>query len=488
MPDSVIVQNSSKVPTRIVIVAGTYDGVLVGWDTRQEEDEEENGKEGEEKALKMSFAFTAHEGSVRALCIANSSTKQQPGQVISAGYIDESLILLDLHKNQQVGEAKLPMELGTPLCIALAPWSAPTHALVGTSSGKIAMYSLGDDNNATTNNDMNKKKKSMNHNHWNIVHILSGHSTTTNNSNTGVSCIATHPSGKLALSSGNRDSTICVWDLTKGRLAHIHKLPTSTNSKKKNISNIVWSEDGIYFAFSYESHVCVRHATTGEDLLDTDLNTSNDNNNKTQRVNDMCFLSSFSSYAFLAAVCDDGSLPVFCIDPVASTRVRAIMAIQGVDRIVVGTDRLKFIRPLSNFLVVTANTGGVLSIIDLEGAMRILLSDVSENDDDEDNSHGENEEDEEEFAAEILASVRVGSGARITNLAVWCSNEEAGEMQKPEVNTNKMKLTEFSAKKEEEDNGDEDLTTRARKLVQQAKKRQKKEHQKKTKQTKFQNA
>lgn len=200
------------------------------------------------------------------------------------------------------------------------------------------------------------------------------------------------------------------------------------------------------------------------------------------------FFIPFSSYAFLAAVCDDGSLPVFCIDPVASTRVRAIMAIQGVDRIVVGTDRLKFIRPLSNFLVVTANTGGVLSIIDLEGAMRILLSDVSENDDDEDNSHGENEEDEEEFAAEILASVRVGSGARITNLAVWCSNEEAGEMQKPEVNTNKMKLTEFSAKKEEEDNGDEDLTTRARKLVQQAKKRQKKEHQKKTKQTKFQNA
>lgn len=486
MPDSVLVQNSSKVPDRIVIVAGTYDGVLVGWDTRQEEDKEENRKEGEDNALKMSFAFTAHEGSVRALCIANSSTKQQPGQVISAGYIDESLILLDLHKNQQVGEAKLPMELGTPLCVSLAPWNAPTHALVGTSSGKIAMYSLGDDIISTTNNEMNKKKKSKDRNQWNIVHILSGHSTATNNSNTGVSCIATHPSGKLALSSGNRDSTICVWDLTKGRLAHIHKLPASANSKKKNISNIVWSEDGIYFAFSYESHVCVRHATTGQDLLDLDLNTSNDNNNKTQRVNDMCFLSSFSSYAFLAAVCDDGSLPVFCIDPGASTKVRAIMAIQGVDRIVVGTDRLKFIRSLSNFLVVTANTGGVLSIIDLEGAVRILLSDVSENSDGEDNSDGENEEDEEEFAAEILASVRVGSGARITNLAVWCTNEEA--MQEPEVNTNNLIRKEFSGKEEEEDNSDEDLTARARKLVQQAKKRQKKEHQKKPKQTKFQKA
>ncbi len=50
----------------------------------------------------------------------NSAEQHQPGQVVSEGYLDESLVLLDLNKHQQVGEAKLPIELGTPTCI-LAP-------------------------------------------------------------------------------------------------------------------------------------------------------------------------------------------------------------------------------------------------------------------------------------------------------------------------------------------------------------------------------
>jgi WD40 repeat protein len=483
--------DNDSFPCRVVIVAGTYDGVLVGWDTEGQEEEIEEGEKNK-VSLKMSFAFTAHEGSVRSICIANNKNtsknceQQQPGQVVSAGYLDESLVLLDLLKHQQVGEAKLPMELGTPTCLSFAPpYSAPTHALVGTSSGKIAIYSLGDGDDVDDYaNPAKKRSKKKQSNPWNIVHILSGHSSTSTSTTAGVSCIATHPTGKLALSSGNRDSTICVWDLMKGRLAHVHKLNSSSknSTNKVDVTNLVWSKDGRYFSFSYDSCICVRHATTGQDLLDVDLNSSS-NSRRAKRVNDMCFLPSSSSWLFLAAVCDDGSLPVFCIDTTISSSsplhlVRAIMAIHGVDRIVVGTDRLKFIRSLSNFFVVTANTGGVVSIIDLAGAVSILLSDVAaENETAKTTDDG----DEEESAAEILTSVRVGSGARITNIAAWCchNNSRQDGKQVVEQQLDPSEPKDISAGDEGNmaaTTNNEDLTIRARKLVQQAKKRQRREN------------
>lgn len=479
-------------PSRVVIVAGTYDGVLIGWDTEEQGEEREDVKDDDEVqvCLKMTFAFTAHEGSIRSICIANcksngnSAEQHQPGQVVSAGYLDESLVLLDLNKHQQVGEAKLPIELGTPTCIAFAPADgAPTHALVGTSSGKIAVYSLidGDDLYEQTNVAKKRNKNKMS-NTWNIVHILSGHSGTSTSTAPGVSCIAIHPTGKLALSSGNRDSTICVWDLMKGRLAHIHKLSPRSNSSpnKVDISNLVWSKDGIFFSFCHDSFIYVRHAITGRVYLDADLNEGS-HSHKGKRVNDMCFLSPSATWLFLALVCDDGSLPVFCIDTRSSTSsssvIHAIMAIHGIDRVVVGTDRLKFIRSISSNFVVTANAGGVISIIDLSGAVKMLLSDITAGkESDLDNDYG----DEEELAAEFVTSVRVGTGARITHIAVWCpqSNTQQGDKaaveQKLKQSTNKSSLKGLPLEEAgaAADDNSRELTIRARELVEQAKKRQ----------------
>jgi len=115
---------------------------------------------------------------------------------------------------------------------------------------------------------------------------------------------------------------------------------------------------------------------------------------------------------------------------------RAIMAIEPVDGLAAGDDRFKCIRSVaggSGFLVVTANSGGVVSLMDLEGAARMMLDDADDDGDDDDDSEDEkndsrnrtggdddDEDDEEvEAAVEILDSVRVGSGARITDLAVW---------------------------------------------------------------------
>jgi hypothetical protein len=146
---------------------------------------------------------------------------------------------------------------------------------------------------------------------------------------------------------------------------------------------------------------------------------------------------------------------------------------------VVGTDRLKFIRSLSSFYVVTANTGGVVSIIDLSGAVKMLLSDVTtaEKDMDQLNDYG----DEEELAAEFLTSVRVGTGARITYIAVWHSQndtqhgDKSAAQQQLNHRTNKSSPKSLSSEEAgvAADDNNRELTIRARQLVEQAKKRQK---------------
>ncbi len=138
---------------------------------------------------------------------------------------------------------------------------------------------------------------------------------------------------------------------------------------------------------------------------------------------------------------------------------RAIMAIEPVDGVVAGDERFKFIRSIeggSGFLVVTPNSGGVVSIMDLKGAVRMMLSpDRYDDDDDEDgdddgdgrrkstskrnggkddddqstdslsdNDDQDEDEEEVEAAVEILDSVRVGSGARITDLVVWSYEQD----------------------------------------------------------------
>ncbi len=116
---------------------------------------------------------------------------------------------------------------------------------------------------------------------------------------------------------------------------------------------------------------------------------------------------------------------------------RAIMAIEPVEGIVAGDNRFKYIQSVeggSGFLVVTANSGGVVSLMDLEGAVRMMLTPENENDEDsKDDTYddGGDEEDskndEFEAAVEIIDSVWIGSRARITDLAVWSYGGEGND-------------------------------------------------------------
>jgi len=498
---------TTKLPDRLFVVAGTYDGVLAGWDTVIDEkpevenplddpsmnksektlkflfkDRSENQSD-DNSYLKLKFAMPVHEGSVRSVCIASglennnkkknvthnndvaqsfdgvtkkrkriqdtthsaktqqNSTIQQthagnqstlssvtPELLLSTGY-DETMAVFSLSKHVQSGELKTPSDLGTPTCSCFAPplTAFPTHALIGMSSGKIIIYKRKD---------------------WTVQHILSGHD------DRGITCLTVHPTGKLAL-SGGKDGKIVLWDLVKGKLAFVYKIPNPAKGVHSTVNDIIWSDDGRRYAFcTHDGKVTARDVASGKDLLDIQL---------PHRANQITFIGGDEGM-FLAAACDDGSLPVFLIDEVddeeeeeIKTR-RAIMAIEPVLGPSPGDERFKCIRTVkggSGFLVVTANSGGCVSIIDLENAARMIMEDdgdglndkdydeeehsqVDDEQSDEDDgrkargmvirdklsdSDSDDEDKEElELAAEILESVKLGTGARITCLSVWSSS------------------------------------------------------------------
>jgi len=229
--------------------------------------------------------------------------------------------------------------------------------------------------------------------------------------------------------SGGRDGKIILWDLMKGRLAFVHKLPKrgGKGRTKDAVNHVVWSDDGSRYAYCHGTKITARDVGSGEDLLDVDM---------MSRVNQVAFIGGPEGM-FVAAACDDGGLPVLEVGQLeesdeADTR-RAIMAIEPVEGVVAGDDRLKCIRSVnggSGFSVVTANSGGIVSLMDLEGAARMMLTpgndeegggggDDGREKDEEDEESDVDSDEEIEAAVEILDSVRLGSGARITDLAVW---------------------------------------------------------------------
>ena len=441
----------------LVIAAGTYDGVLAGWELKKEK----------ELGLELTFATAVHTGSIRSLSIASSPKGDEAGPLLSCGY-DETLRTHEWHKRMtSSGEVRTPSDFGTPVCSAFAPpMQLSTHCIIGFTSGKLCIYKKRD---------------------WSVQHVLAGHEG-------GVSSLAVHPTGKLALSAGVADGKLKLWDLTKGRLAFVNKIKPSSQlggtARYDPVSSIVWSKDGEFYALSYGSHITVRDVATGKDLLDVDL---------PSRVNQVALMSGPEGL-FVAAACNDGSLPVLAVEDSPDEGRRAIMAIEPVESHVAREERFKCICSVRGYHVVTANSAGVISLMNLEGAVRMIMSDDvddkddGDNDEDDDDSDSADEEDDEsdvELAVDILESTRLGSGARITCLVAWCMDEEtqeeaqsksaADEPVKPETKTQQKEEPKSSKRKQVDENVtmDDAAIKKARSLVAQAKTLSQKKNSKK---------
>ena len=461
----------------LVIAAGTYDGVLAGWEFTDQPKSKGKKNTGKNVRLTLTFATTVHEGSVRSLCMAgNANNESEPGTLLSSGY-DETLKTHDWHKRQtSSGEVRTPDGFGTPICSAFAPPDHSTHCVVGFSSnGKICIYKKRD---------------------WSVQHVLAGH-----DGGIGTLALAVHPTGKLALSGGLTDGKLKLWDLTKGRLSYVNKInSTTTRSGRANydpISSVIWSKDGNFYAFSHGSHITVREVTTGKTLLDVEL---------PSRVNQVSLMSGPDGL-FVAAACNDGSLPVLAVEDNNKESRRAIMAIEPVDSHLAREERFKCIQSVRDYYVVTANSAGVVSLMNLQGAINMMMSryakddanspindDNSDDDSDDDSESVMQEESDEgddtELAVDIIESVGLGTGARITCLAAWCKPKaiQIDETEQPKPiheaeNKPPMNYERTYMKRKFESKADEcmdaDTVQKARSLVKKAQKLKRKRAKKK---------
>jgi protein MAK11 len=425
-------RTTAILPFQATVAVGTYDGVLAGWEI------------GGGANFRIAFASPTHGGSIRSLAMAAAAATatdrkktMAPGSLISCGY-DEMIHTHDCSKRlTSSGQVRTPADFGTPVCSSFAPppqhprpssalqmarGCAPdsrncsTHCLVGFSAGKLVIYKKRD---------------------WSVQHVLAGHDG-------GVSALAVHPTGKMALSGGTSDGKLKLWDLQKGRLAYVTKIYAAKALQAAKgrthydpIVSLVWSRDGAIYALAYGSHVTVRDVGTGKELLDVEL---------PARVNQICLMQKDEQGAmYVAAACNDGSIPVLAVNMLENshlTDVRAIMAIEAVEGPVAREERFKCIQSLQDYYVVTANSAGVVSLMNLEGAVKMILQEEEESQEtidananaenilvnsesDEESEDDDNDDDEEsgeeELAVDIVDSVRLGTGARITCLSAWCS-------------------------------------------------------------------
>lgn len=468
----------------LVIAVGTYDGVLAGWEFQQDGNANTikdgaklsqtttESTKSEKKTLKLTFATGVHEGSIRSLAMAGGIREDEPGVLLSCGY-DETLKTHDWHKRRtSAGEIRTPADFGTPSCSAFAPpMSNSTHCIVGFSNeGKICIYKKRD---------------------WSVQHVLAGHEG-------GVGALAVHPSGKMALSGGICDGKLKLWDLTKGRLAFVNKIDPAIASgghgaKYDSIDCLTWSKNGEFYAMSHGSHITVREVASGKTLLDVNL---------PSRVNQVTLMEGPEGL-FVAAACNDGSLPVLAVDDTEEDSRRAIMAIEPVDSHLAKEERFKCIQSVRDYIVVTANSAGVVSLMDLRGAIKMITSDddkrgTDDNGRDGDSDGGNDDDDDDndtELAVDIIESVRLGTGARILCLAAWCKTEEtqfdesskreeADNMVTQKISTEdpqqQLQATKRKHYSKSDVSMDADAVKKARSLVEKAKKLKMRRDKKKT--------
>jgi len=167
---------------------------------------------------------------------------------------------------------------------------------------------------------------------------------------------------------------------------------------------------------------------TGSDWCDVEL---------PSRVNQVALLQGEEGI-FVAAACNDGSLPVLVVktkddeDPQEQDARRAIMAIEPIEGPVAGEERYKCIHTVCGYYVVTANSAGIVSLMNLEGAIRMITSDEPDEDpaqsDSVNEDKDENNDDDsgaDDLAVDIIDAVQLGTGARVTCLVAWaCETDD----------------------------------------------------------------
>lgn len=198
---------------KLLLTIGSYEKTIHGVDFKLQND----GKTLISK--KVSFSMPAHSGYVTAISSGSN--------FLVSGSTDETIRIFDLKRRKDFGS--LTCHSGSVSSLA---FYKQRMLFSGGEDGKIMVTRCSD---------------------WEQVMTLRGHSK-------GVSTIAIHPSGKLALSSG-RDRAIKTWNLVTGKIA----LKTKSDYL---VDRILWSPQGTSYAYISERHVQVFVTDGAKNILD----------------------------------------------------------------------------------------------------------------------------------------------------------------------------------------------------------------------------
>ncbi|TDH70474.1 hypothetical protein CCR75_000353 [Bremia lactucae] len=189
----------------IRVVAGTYEGLLYGWECPT--DTSSKGTK-----MKLTFGYAAHAECIKS--VALMAAKQ--GKTLLSGASDEMIKIYNVDKRVEVGS--LMEQHGA---ITSLEFFGQSHVLSGSADYSICIWRTSD---------------------WNCLHILGGHKGEINS-------IAVHPSGKMCLSVA-RDRTLRMWNLVKGRIAFIRRL-------EKEAELVMFSQTGTHYGLGFGKDLSV---------------------------------------------------------------------------------------------------------------------------------------------------------------------------------------------------------------------------------------
>ncbi|TMW58532.1 hypothetical protein Poli38472_010091 [Pythium oligandrum] len=195
----------------IRIVAGTYEGLLYGWELPV--------TAKKPTKMKLTFGYSAHAECIKSVSLMTA----KEGKTLISGGNDEMIKIYNVNKRVEVGT--LMEHKGAVTCLE---FFGQSHMLSGSADNSICIWRTSD---------------------WNCLHILGGHKAE-------ITSMAVHPSGKLAFSVA-RDRTLRMWNLVKGRIAYIRRL-------EKEASSVVMSQSGSRYALSFGSDVSVFSSANAE--------------------------------------------------------------------------------------------------------------------------------------------------------------------------------------------------------------------------------
>ena len=307
----------------IRITLGTYDGWIYGWeptDLKKNNEKKKkmvdpstqslsdilssasnksvDGKRLDDGGMSLVYAYEAHVGIVRCAALMKGNN----GNILATGGMDEIIRVYNLSKKREVGE--LVQHTGG---ITSLQFVGTKYLLSASEDKTVRIWRVKD---------------------WACLHVLGGHKE-------GITSLAVHPSGRLALST-SKDKTMRLWNLLEGRNAYISRLKTIPEK-------VVWSPSAAMYAILFRNEIYVYRATDGEVIANK--------NTKGSRIQDVLFLND-------NVICYSSTFGILSlwnyVDESLSLQLNA-----GVK------DRIRSLVKINNRSILSVTTNGLVHVWDL---------------------------------------------------------------------------------------------------------------------------